>query len=236
MTELQYSISELEKIIAQSPAIKMLRAKTQLPLIVSFLYQTFKAEDELTIPFQTVQNKLAAYLEAVQYKDTEGETNPESIFTDYDDRAKIYLNQWVEYNYLRNVIDEERKEPVLLLSQHTEKVFRIFELLKERSFVGTESKFMDIFHKMRDIVENANPDKQKRLEELERKKVAIEEEIAQIKVDGYVQTYEDFHIKSRYEDMLRLSNELIGDFKEVEDNFRQITRSIYEYQQQQGIS
>ena len=33
----------------------------------------------------------------------------------------------------------------------------------------------------------------------------------------------------------RLANELIGDFKEVEDNFKEITRKIYERQQQQDL-
>ena len=49
-------------------------------------------------------------------------------------------------------------------------------------------------------------------------------------------TYEDYQVKSRYEEVNRLANELIGDFKEVEDNFKEITRKIYERQQQAELS
>ena len=84
---------------------------------------------------------------------------------------------------------------------------------------STESKF-------KDIIENANPDKEKRLDELERKKRAIEE-IRKIKIDGYVEVYEDYQIRSGYEEVSRLANELVGDFKEVVDNFKEITRKIY---------
>src|SRR5699024_8812699 len=41
---------------------------------------------------------------------------------------------------------------------------------------------------------------------------------------------------SRYEEVNRLSSELIGDFKEVEDNFKEITRKIYVRQQQTNLS
>jgi hypothetical protein len=71
---------------------------------------------------------------------------------------------------------------------------------------------------------------------LKNKNSIIEEEIRQIKVDGYVNTYEDFQIKARFEEVNRMANELIGDFKEVEDNFKEITRKIYERQQQSDLS
>ena len=235
MDDFLKDLLNVQKLVDQSPAIKLLRAQ-QLPLITIFLYQTFKADDLLSVPFQEVHNQLTSFLEEIDYQEDAIQLDSQSLFIDYDEKAKTLLNKWIDGNYLRNVIDEERKEPVLLLSQHVEKVFRVLEMLQERSFVGTESKFMDIFYKMQDIVENANPDKEKRLEELHNKQQAIQAEIEQIQIDGYVRTYEDFHIKSRYEEMMRLSSELIGDFKEVEDNFKDITRRIYEFQQQAGIS
>ena len=48
--------------------------------------------------------------------------------------------------------------------------------------------------------------------------------------------YEDYQIRSRYDEVNRLANELIGDFKEVEDNFKAITIKIYERQQQSDLS
>jgi hypothetical protein len=180
--------------------------------------------------------RLADFLEEIEYRDDDDEVKSDRLILDFDEKAKLYIDRWIDAQYLRNMMDDARKEPLVFLSKHVERAFQVFELLKDREFVGTESKFRDIFTKLRDIIENANPDKEKRLAELERRKRSIEEEIRKIKIDGYVNTYEDYQVKSRYEEVNRLANELIGDFKEVEDNFKEITRKIYERQQQAELS
>lgn len=228
------SIIKAKSLVDSTVTLKLLRARN-LPLVITFLYREFKAKEQIAIPYQALIQKLGDYLEEIEYQDDD-EIKAEKLILDFDDKAKLYIDRWIESHYLRNVMDDNSKEPYALLSKHVEKVFQIFELLKEKEFVGTESKFKDIFHKLRDIIENANPDKEKRLAELEKRKQAIDEEIRRIKLDGYVSTYEDYQIKSRYDEVNRLANELIGDFKEVEDNFKDITRKIYERQQQSDLS
>jgi hypothetical protein len=71
---------------------------------------------------------------------------------------------------------------------------------------------------------------------LEKRRAIIDEDIRRIKIEGHVSTYEDFQILSRFEEVNRLANELIGDFKEVEDNFKEITRKIYEKQQDSDLT
>ena len=229
------SIIKAKSLVDSTVTLKLLRARN-LPLVITFLYKEFKAKEQIAIPYQTLIQKLGDYLEEIEYQDDDDEIKAEKLILDFDEKAKLYIDRWIESHYLRNVMDDNSKEPYVLLSKHVEKIFQVFELLKEKEFVGTESKFKDIFHKLRDIIENANPDKEKRLAELEKRKQAIDEEIRRIKIDGYVSTYEDYQIKSRYDEVNRLANELIGDFKEVEDNFKDITRKIYERQQQSDLS
>lgn len=229
------SIIKVKSLVDSAVTLKLLRARN-LPLIVTFLYREFKAQEQITLPYQYLIQKLGDFLEEVNYVEEDEEVNAERLIWDYDEKAKFYIDHWNESHYLRIMVDDTTKEPLVLLSKHTEKVFQVFELLKNKEFVGTESKFKDIFHKLRDIIENANPDKEKRLAELEKRKQAIEEEIRRIKIDGYVSTYEDYQIKSRFEEVSRLANELVGDFKEVEDNFKEITRKIYERQQQTDLT
>jgi hypothetical protein len=211
-------------------AIKLLRARN-LSLIISFLHREFKSSDQITIAYQLLIQKLGDFLEEMDYREEDDELKSEKLILDYDEKAKLYIDRWNEAHYLRIVIDDTTKEPLVLLSKHTEKVFQVFEIFREKEFVSAESKFKDIFSKLRDIIGNANPDKDKKLLELEKQKQQIEEDIRRIKVDGYVDTYEDFQIKARFEEVNRMANELIGDFKEVEDNFKEITRKIYERQQ-----
>lgn len=229
------SILKVKSLVDSAGTFKLLRARN-LSLVITFLYREFKANEQITIPYQILVHKLGDFLESIEYNDEDDEVRSEKLILAFDEKAKLYIDRWIDLHYLRNVIDESIKEPFVLLSKHTEKVFQVFELFKEKEFVGTESKFKDIFNKLRDIIENANPDKEKRVVELEKKKQAIEEEIRRIKIDGYVNTYEDYQIESRFEEVNRLANELIGDFKEVEDNFKDITRKIYERQQQVDLT
>jgi hypothetical protein len=229
------SIIKAKSLVDSAVSLKLLRARN-LSLIVTFLHKEFKVAEHITIPYQLIIQKLGDYLESIEYNDDDDELKTERLILDFDEKAKLYIDRWIDLNYLRNVIDDSTKEPLVLLSKHTEKVFQVFELFKEKEFVGTESKFRDIFNKLRDIIENANPDKEKRLAELEKRKQSIEEEIRRIKIEGYVDTYEDYQIESRFEEVNRLANELIGDFKEVEDNFKEITRKIYERQQQSDLT
>jgi hypothetical protein len=230
MNDWLISFVKAKGLIDSSVAIKLLRSRS-LSLIISFLYREFKTTEQPTIPYQQLIQKLGDFLEEIEYSEDDDELETEKLILDYDEKAKLYIDRWNEAHYLRVVIDDATKEPHVLLSQHTEKVFQIFEVFKEKEYVSVESKFKDIFSKLRDIIGNANPDKQKKIDELEKQKQQIEEEIRKIKVDGYVGTYEDYQIKARFEEVNRMANELIGDFREVEDNFKDITRKIYERQQ-----
>jgi hypothetical protein len=132
--------------------------------------------------------------------------------------------------------DENSKEAMVIPTKYTSRVFQIVELLKERKFVGTESKFKDIFTRLRELIENSIDDPVKKIEELEKQKTEIENEIRRIKREQTVSTFENYQIKSRFEDITKLTNELIGDFREVEDNFKIIVRSIIEKQSDKSVS
>jgi hypothetical protein len=229
------SILKVRTLVDSAVTLKLLRSRN-LPLIISFLYREYKLGEQISIPYLNLVQRLADFLEEIEYSDEEDDVKSARLILAFDEKAKLHIDNWIDAHYLRNMMDDTRKEPLVFLSKHVEKAFQVFELLKDREFVGTESKFKDIFSKLRDIIENANPDKEKRLAELERRKRAIEEEIRKIKIDGYVNIYDNYQIKSRYEEVNRLANELIGDFKEVEDNFKEITRKIYERQQQAELT
>jgi hypothetical protein len=157
---------------------------------------------------------------------------------DSHDKAKKYIEKWADeqHRYLSIYTDENSKEIMVIPTKYTSRVFQIIELLKERKFVGTESKFKDIFNKLRELIENSIDDPAKKIEELEKQKTEIENEIRRIKREHTVSTFENYQIKSRFDDITKLTNELIGDFREVEDNFKIIVRSIIEKQSDKSVS
>lgn len=215
---------KLISLLAHSPAVKLLRAKNA-PLILSFLYREFKENNRLTISSYELVNRLADYLEALDYAD---ETDP---FEDILVRAKRYIDDWCseQNRYLRKFPDETG-EPVHELTADTEKAFQWIDSLEKKAFVGTESRFLDIFAKLTELVEKSSEDPEKRIADLEHRKRAIEAEIRQIRASGTVASFSNTQIKERFYEIGKLGRELLSDFKEVEQNFKAITRSIYEKQ------
>ena len=218
---------EIEEKLRVSPSLKFLRSRNAA-LMISFFDDQFKVKNEIALPYDHLVKELASLIEQIRYVDEEDENSPQNL--DSLAKAKRYLEYWTEENWLRNYIDENSKKVFNVLTKHTERVFQMLESLRDREFVGTESKFRDIFYKLEDIVSNSIVDPEARIAELERQKDSIQKEIDKIRKEGVVKTYENFQIKSRMDDVFRLTNELVGDFKEVEDNFREITKNIYEKQ------
>jgi len=224
---------KLEIQLKNAPSLKLLRSRNA-PLILSFLYAQFKEQSEISIRNERLVTQLAYYLDELNYIDEED--NLHSFVTDSYERARKYIETWTNESYLRNYIDDTEKIVYNVLTQHTERAFQMLELLQERRFVGTESKFKDIFYKLRELVDNNTADPEKKIKELEERKRKIDEEIRKIQREGNVKKFEDYQIQSRFDDVSRLTNELIGDFKEVEDIFKKITREIYEKQSQHDLS
>lgn len=225
----EYLYDSLQRFTAGSVTLALLRTRN-MPLILSFCYQEFKTENEPARPYRLLIERLASSLEDLNYQDQDEESTTGRFF-DYAERAKILLERWIENRYLRTFMDDQNREQVVVLSKHTEKAFQIIELLRDREFVGAESRFREIFRRLQELIEYANPDKNARLAELEKQKQQIETEIQRIQTDGQLVVFEDYQVKSRFEELVRLSNELIGDFKEVEENFKDITRQIYKSMQ-----
>lgn len=230
------NFDQLKILIKNSPTVKMLRSNNSA-LIISFLHSQFRITNEQPIPNSLLVQKLADYLDELNYQD-EDETDLSSLNLDSVDRARKYIEQWTDEKnrYLSNYTDENTKEVMNVPTKHTSRVFQIVELLKDRKLVGTESKFKDIFNKLKELIDNSIEDPAKKIEELEKRKAEIEDEIRTIKREGTVKTFENYQIKSRFEDVTKLTNELIGDFREVEDNFKIIVRSIYEKQSDKSLS
>jgi hypothetical protein len=100
--------------------------------------------------------------------------------------------------------------------------------LKKEEFVGTESKFNNILNQLKELVEFTNKDAEKRIELLKEKKLEIEQQIQQIKIGEDVKVFEEFEIVPRFNQLNQSAKELLSDFKEVEDNFKEITKGIYQ--------
>ena len=216
-----------ENLIVQFKTLRplhLLRAKNA-PFILAFFYQAFKSPGVTTITNIELRSKLENFIEDLEYCEKDEELDANSLFDDYCVRATQYIEKWSSLGYLRKYPSDEG-EDMHELTYDTIKIFNWLELLQKRDFVGANSRFRDIFFKLKDMIEQSNDDPEARIAELEKKRFEIEEEINQIKLGKSPTVFNDTDIKERFYEINRAARELLGDFTEVEQNFQQIRKDL----------
>lgn len=218
---------KIDTLLSQSVSVRLIRAQNAA-LILSFFNQEFKINHRMMAANTELVHKLSDHLVATGYREAEDDKD-NGDDTDNETRARKYLDTWTEQGFLRKFPDDTG-EHMHELTPESEKVLQWVEGLEKKEFIGTESRFKDIFKKLRDLVENSTSDPLQKIKELEAKKKAIEEEIRQVKITQSVVTFNETQIKERFFEVNRLARELLADFKGVEQNFKDIIRNIYEKQ------
>jgi Protein of unknown function (DUF3375) len=214
--------SKIADILNNSPSVDLLKLRNR-EVIITFLINTFQNQQG-AVSSDKIHNQLADYLEAVQ---VEIDEDVEIIFADtYEIKAKKYAQNWTNKGFLTNYQDETG-EIYYELSSHSSKTLDWLSSLKKEEYVGAESKFKNIFNQLKELVEFTNEDIEKRIQLLEDKKLEIEQQIQRIKSGEDVKVFQDFEIVPRFNQLTKSAKELLSDFKEVEDNFKEITKDIY---------
>ncbi|MFN8206177.1 MAG: DUF3375 domain-containing protein [Bacteroidales bacterium] len=214
---------KIAEILNSSPSVELLRLRNRDAIIV-FLITTF-SNQQGAISEEKIIAQLADFLD---YRKIEKDEESDIDFLDsYETKAKKYILNWTNRGFLTNYPDEQG-EVFYELSSHSSKTIDWIASLKKEEFVGTESKFNNILNQLKELVENTNEDSEKRIQLLEEKKLEIEQQIQQIKTGEDVKVFEEFEIVPRFNQINQSAKELLSDFKEVEDNFKEITKDIYQ--------
>jgi hypothetical protein len=216
-------IQKIAEIINYSPSVELLRLRNREAIIV-FLINTF-SNHHGAISEEKIIAQLADFLD---YRKIEKDDESEIEISDpYETKAKKYVSSWTNKGFLTNYPDEQG-EVFYELSSHSSKTIDWLTSLKKEEFIGTESKFNNILNQLKELVENTNEDSEKRIQLLEEKKLEIEQQIQRIKTGEDVKVFETFEIVPRFNQINQSAKELLSDFKEVEDNFKEITKGIYQ--------
>ena len=213
---------EITHILNNSPSVELLRLR-QRDIIVEFFINVFKDDDEEdNIASERLHSTLSDYLE---FKELEkDEENDIDVFDSFEEKAKKCIRRWTDKGFLTNYTENE--QVYYELTSHTVKTLDWLESLKKKDFIGAESKFKAIFDQLNNLVEFTSDDKEKRIEILESKKREIDYQIKSLQ-EGEVKVLEDYQIIEKYDQINQSAKELLSDFKEVEDNFKSITKEIY---------
>ncbi len=217
------NLDRLQTAFRTSPAVQLLRAQNA-PFILDFLHLQFKAAQRLTVPDSTLRVALHDYQEEVQQREPEALT----------DSAKNYLSAWCERGFLHRYFQrgETGGEATFQLTSHAETALGFVDRLisDEVGFVGTESRVRLVIESLRDLVVETSEDPKERIRHLESEKTRIESEIERIKRDGTVKRLTEVEVRDRFGVITDLLKQLHGDFRHVEETFKEITRELQQRQ------
>ena len=211
--------STLDWLRQHHPAWRLLTSP-HAALIASFLHRVFVLPNERVIAQADLAEALEDELFALR----------ETLGNDaFPKPATDYLNDWAgsDRGWLRKLYRRGSDEAYFDLTPATERAIAWLDGLTARSFVGTESRLLTLFDLLRQIDTGSETDPAVRIAELERRRDAIDAEIARVR-DGDLPLLDDTALKERFQQFIELSRALLSDFREVEQNFRTLDRWVRE--------
>lgn len=202
--------------LESSKEVSILRAHNA-PLVLGFLQKAFREPGRLHIPLADLVQPLASYIRQLK------EFQPE---LQYRKSAREYLKEWEQEGYVYILHLQEDDKPEVELAPSTEKVFQFLEDLADTSFVGTESRFFTLLERLKTVVYESLEDRTELLKELKRQRKELDARINAIKAGEDLDRMSGRQIREQYNLAKMEARHLLGDFREVEQNFRTIKKEI----------
>jgi hypothetical protein len=212
-------LATLEALKRGHPGWRLLAAD-HAPMVAGFLHATFIRTNARAMAQQALAARLDDWLHLLRERGG-GDVYPRS--------AAQYLDTWADdaHGWLRKYYPPDGDEPWFDLTPSTEKAIDWLASLKPRQFVGTESRLRTVFELLRQMAEGTELDPAARVTELERRRDQIDAEIRSIR-EGDFSVMDPSQVKDRFQQMAATARGLLSDFREVEQNFRDLDRDVRE--------
>lgn len=224
--------TDVKWLLDHDRTLALLRKQTA-PLLLTFLFSSFKQTNSPTRSGSDLHARLNDLLFALN--DGQPGTVGEPADQHYNRSAKQYIEEWVSDQLLRRYYEPNADEATYELTPAVEKAFLWLTELTQSEFVGTESRLLNIFTLLREIVQNTSVDQAERLAELEREKRRIELEISRVRA-GNVETYDAARIRDRFSLLEDTASRLLADFRQIEHNFRELNQQVRQDQVRTNLS
>lgn len=211
--------AQLNQLRDEHPAWRLLAAE-QCSFVAAFLYKEFVARDTRSVTEEQLLEDLENYILAL-HANGQG--------ADIIRPARDYLAIWCDGNHswLRRFY-QQKDEPCYDLTAAAQKAIEWLHSLKKQSFVGTESRIKNVVQLLTDLDDNTNTDKNVRIMKLKEQRAQLDREIAYLEQGGEIQLPEEVQIREGFRHAATIARDILGDFREVEENFRDLERQLME--------
>ncbi|WP_236830106.1 DUF3375 domain-containing protein [Blastococcus sp. KM273128] len=198
------------------PAWRLLVADNA-PLVLGFLDRVFLTPNVRLMPGPELIEALEDQLFAVR------RGNPDA----YPKTPEAYLADWSDpkNGWLRKSYPGSSDVPHYAPTSAVETAAAFVRSLGRREFLGTASRLLTVRNLLREITAGAATDPEVRLAALQRQREEIDAQIDAIR-SGADRGLDDTAIRERYTQAVTTARELLGDLREVEENFRALDREV----------
>lgn len=195
-------------------------------LTLTFLHRAFKEHHAISVPESHLRARLENFLEEAR------SLHPGS----YPQPAAEYLATWCgdEQLLLKKLYSDQVEEPVFELTSGAERAMQWIEDLQAKPFVSAESRLELILRNLEEIVLFSTSDVEKRVAALREQQVAIQVQIDSMMLSNTAEAYTPVQLTERFANALDLARGLTGDFRQLEENFKEVARSLAESHAQPG--
>src|SRR5436190_11026331 len=121
------TFEKIYQLLNSNTTVKLITA-TNAPLIVSFLFKSFKQNNLITISEKELTSLLSDHIFAINQIDDK-----------YSRQPKEYLTDWTNSGFLRKYF-QNTDEPIYELTPATENALKWVADLDKPEFVGTDSR------------------------------------------------------------------------------------------------
>jgi len=221
-----WDLAETQRLI-EHPAARLLRSPNAA-LTLTFLHRAFKEHHAIVVPESHLRARLENFLD-------EARTHRPGA---YQQTAAEYLASWCgsEQLLLKKLYSEEAEEPVFELTTAAERAMQWLEDLQARPFVGAESRLELIFRQLEEIVLFSTPDAERRVAALRAQQATLQNQIDAIEATHIAEAFTSVQLTERFANALDLARGLAGDFRQLEENFKEVARALAEEQTKPGTT
>ena len=208
----------IKNLVKNSAAFRLFK-KDYAAFIISFLYTEFKVYDQLTVEAEAFARTLKDTIES--FKEENLLENELLLSSDH------YINEWANDGFVRKFYEETKSEFYIEITPEIESVFKWvseIEKIELGEVVSTRSRFLNIFHLLKELVDDSVATSQDRIRILEAQKKSIEQEIERLKSGGEIKKLDKREIVEQFKLALKGAKELVADFRQIERNFSDITK------------
>jgi len=201
--------------------MRLLRAD-HAPYLLAFFYQVFKERNRVEIE----QDRFLVFLR--DFQDDLAESGVDVLTRPADH----YLGEWVgeSARFLRRILAPDDDLWMIELQPETEDALHFVESVIERQnrALGTESRMQMIVEAVRELVLYASGDAEAQIIRLERERDRIDDKIQALRLSNVGEAFDQRQVHERFHLILGMLRELTGDFRAVEEKFRDIVRGMRE--------